>query len=140
MTRRRATILLHWLVFFSALVIALRGVEWASAAVFVVSGTAMTGIAVARGLMTRASPALDGVMASLHGWGHWAMYAALTLVAFYVALAALARPLPGPDAAYLATLLVYLSALHATYHLWRHTALGDGALRRIFPRALHRLL
>lgn len=36
--------------------------------------------------------------------------------------------------------LFALVAVHAVFHLWRHTALNDGALRIMAPRALHRFL
>ena len=36
--------------------------------------------------------------------------------------------------------LFALVAAHALFHLWRHVALNDGALRIMMPRALHRFL
>jgi len=32
------------------------------------------------------------------------------------------------------------AALHAVFHLWRHTTLADGALRRMTPEVLHKYL
>jgi len=36
--------------------------------------------------------------------------------------------------------LLILATLHAIFHLWRHTALGDGALRTILPCRMHRFV
>ena len=44
---------------------------------------------------------------------------------------------PGITGSLAQMVLFSAASLHAIYHLWRHTALGDGALRRITPRALH---
>jgi cytochrome b561 len=52
----------------------------------------------------------------------------------------LARPLPGLDARTLLLALLAAALIHAVFNLWRHTALGDGALRRMVPRALHHIL
>lgn len=30
--------------------------------------------------------------------------------------------------------------LHGVFHLWRHTALGDGALRNMVPKSMHGML
>ncbi|MFO7759373.1 MAG: hypothetical protein R6V26_13030 [Roseovarius sp.] len=46
----------------------------------------------------------------------------------------------GPEARTLLLSLVAVAALHAVFNLWRHTALMDGALRRITPRAIHHTL
>jgi len=37
-------------------------------------------------------------------------------------------------------LLAAIIAFHAGFHIWRHIALRDNALRIMFPRALHRYL
>jgi len=36
--------------------------------------------------------------------------------------------------------LFMVSNLHAVFHLWRHRALRDGALRLITPKAMHKVL
>ena len=37
-------------------------------------------------------------------------------------------------------LLTACMSFHAVFHLWRHTTLYDGALRRITPRKFHNIL
>lgn len=36
--------------------------------------------------------------------------------------------------------LIFVIAAHTVFHLWRHTALRDNALRIMVPKALHRFL
>ena len=38
------------------------------------------------------------------------------------------------------TVLLFLGLLHGLFHLWRHTALFDGALRVILPKFMHGVL
>lgn len=140
LTRRRATIALHWaLVLLLMLMVSDGGrfglVLWAFVAAALVFGT----LALWRGLMTRPGPKLTGVARAVHPWQHRALYALAVLVALITAAEALGQVVgPDPDAAQ--GVLLFAVMLHAIFHLWRHTALRDGALRIITPRALHRHL
>ncbi|MEX0340198.1 MAG: hypothetical protein AB3N11_14300 [Arenibacterium sp.] len=135
--RRRATILLHWTSWFSLLLLlGLGPIPWL-AWVFGLSGLAMTGLAVARGLMSGPGPKLEGTLRTAHPWMHRVMYAALAFTAALtlsgqLELSTLGLPLKSVWFA-----LVGAGSLHGIFHLWRHTALGDGAFRRMTPRALH---
>ncbi|MEM6371872.1 MAG: hypothetical protein AAF727_03705, partial [Pseudomonadota bacterium] len=104
---------------------------------FVLSSLGMCALAVMHGLLNGPGPKLDGALRAAHPWLSRGMYAALGLVAGLTAWGLIA---PLPEGINLAQIYFYLmsaSSLHAIFHLWRHTALGDGALRRITPKALH---
>ena len=141
MTRRRATILLHW-TNFVLLILLVAGGTGSAALVWalVLTALAMPAIAVSQGLMTRPGPKLDGIARTAHPWMHRGMYALMVYVALVAAAYQLGAPLPGPDISLALMILLSASSLHAIFHLWRHTALGDGALRIITPRALHKVL
>ena len=142
MTRRRLTIALHWLALLLLRLMMSDGerfpvLTWA----FVAATAGLAALGLARGLMTRPGPKLQGLARAVHPWQSRAMYVASAACAVIVAAEALGRPLPGPVDGSLAQMgLFCCGALHGIYHLWRHTALGDGALRIITPRALHRYL
>ncbi|MFZ5964750.1 hypothetical protein ACOXXX_17545 [Thalassococcus sp. BH17M4-6] len=141
MTRRRITVLLHWTSFVLLVLLVSGGTAypllvWA----FVLSGLAMTATALLRGLMTRPGPKLEGIARNAHPWMHRGMYALLTWAALVAAAHQLGLALPGPDLSLTLMILLSASSLHAIFHLWRHTALGDGALRIITPKALHKVL
>ena len=139
--RRRATITLHWLNAMLLLFILGDGgaTTWLSLA-YAACALGMCALAVAFGLMNGPGPKLDGAFRVLHPWLHRGLYVLLGWGAVALAAKTLARPLPGPEARTLLLALLALAALHAVFHLWRHTALGDGALRRITPRSLHNIL
>ena len=136
--RRTVTITLHWTSFVLLVLLVaagpLPGLVWA----FGISGLAMCAFAVFAGLLNGPGPKLEGGLRRAHPWLSRAMYAGLGGVAGL----GLWVQLRGGDVA-LAPIHFYLmsaSALHAIFHLWRHTALGDGALRRITPTAIHGVL
>lgn len=139
--RRRATITLHWLNLILLLVVLGDGggTVWLSLA-YSATALGMCALALVFGLLNGPGPKLDGGLRTLHPWLHRAMYALLGWGAIALAAEALGRALPGPEARNLLLALLAASALHATFNLWRHTALGDGALRRITPRAVHHIL
>ena len=92
------------------------------------------------GLMNGPGPKLEGVFRAAHPWLSRIMYAALGLVSAATLWVMLGNKLPGPGLPELYFYLFSASALHGIFHLWRHTALGDGALRRITPKSMHGML
>lgn len=136
--RRRATITLHWLSYLLLILLLAGGplspLVWA----FGLSGLGLCLIALFNGLMNGPGPKLDGAARALHPWLSWMMYAALGGVAALGLWAQITGTATPPDATYF--YLFSASSLHAIFHLWRHTALGDGALRRITPTVMHGML
>lgn len=140
MRRRGAVVLLHW-TFALLLLAQVKGGEAAPALrwAFVAAGALWLAVMAAGGPLGRPGPKLRGTMRALFRPGHWALYA---LIAGTVALNAAALMGRVSDDAAWTALLVTLGAgaFHAVFHLWRHTALNDGALRMMAPRAWHRYL
>ena len=138
MTGRRAVILLHWTSFLllylvwsttpgapDGLVLAFAGVAFVWTALYVIR----------RGPLFRPGPKLQGWTRPVHRFQHHALYLGATVLALF-----LLADLPS-RATYIAVQLLFFAGLaHGVFHAWRHTALYDGALRTITPRALHRIL
>jgi hypothetical protein len=139
--RRRATITLHWLNLLLLLFVLGDGgaTVWLSL-LYAASALGMCALALVFGLMSGPGPKLEGAVRALHPWLHRAIYALLGWGAVALLAETLGHPLPGPTARTLLLSLLAVTALHAVFNLWRHTALGDGALRRITPRAIHHIL
>jgi len=139
--RRRATITLHWLNVLLLLFVLGDGGQtaWLSLA-YAACALAMCALALGFGLMNGPGPKLEGAFRLIHPWLHRGLYALLGWGAVALLAETLARPLPGPGARTLLLALLAAALIHAVFHLWRHTALGDGALRRITPRAIHHVL
>ncbi len=139
--RRPATIALHWLNLLLLLFVLGDGgaTAWLSL-VYAAGALTMCGLALVFGLMNGPGPKLDGAVRAAHPWLHRGIYLLLGWGAVALLAETLAMPLPGPEARTLLLALLAVTALHATFNLWRHTALGDGALRRITPRAIHHIL
>ena len=140
MTRRALIIPLHWTCVALLLVMVEGGsshpwVRWASVA----AGGLWLVLMLAGGPLGRPSGRLRGLGRAVFLPFHLALYGAL---AASVVLNALALTGGASDATAFTALLVLLAiaAFHALFHLWRHTALGDGALRMITPRRMHRHL
>ena len=139
--RRRATITLHWLNLMLLLFVLGDGGQTAwLALLYAASAGAMVALACVFGLMNGPGPKLEGALRTAHPWLHRGLYLLLGWGALALAAETLARPLPGPGARSLLLALLAAAAIHAVVNLWRHTALGDGALRRITPPFLHTLL
>lgn len=138
--RRRVTITLHWMLGLM-LIALISDARWGWLYwLFGLSALGMSALAVIFGLMNRPGPALAGFMRRAHPWMHRALYA---LLAFTGALTLQARITGAHSARDLFQWYLILSAavmVHAIFHLWRHTALNDGALRRITPRSIHSYL
>lgn len=139
--RRSATITLHWLNLLLLLFVLGDGgaTAWLSLA-YAASALTMCGLALVFGLMNGPGPKLDGVLRAAHSWLHRGIYLLLGWGTVALVAETFALRLPGPEARTLLLALLAATALHAVFNLWRHTALGDGALRRITPRAIHHIL
>ncbi|MEO1140630.1 MAG: hypothetical protein AAFW87_14385 [Pseudomonadota bacterium] len=142
MSRRLLTSILHWVTGLSLLFLLsvdhriYGGLGWT----FILSGGAMCVTALLCGLMNGPGPALKGVLRVAHPWLNRAMYLLLAWAVVALAATSLGHPLPGPDARPLLLMLGAASLGHGIFHLWRHTALRDGALRRITPNVVHKYL
>jgi cytochrome b561 len=139
--RRRATIALHWLNLLLLLFVLGDGgaTAWLSL-LYAACALGMCALALVFGLMSGPGPKLEGALRILHPWFHRALYALLGWGAVVLAAETLGHTLPGPAARQLLLSLLAASAIHTVFNLWRHTALGDGALRRITPRRIHPIL
>jgi cytochrome b561 len=93
----------------------------------------------------RPGPKLGAVGRATFTWGHRLLYAGMAVT---LATGA-ARLMPqagawaeaiGPYHSRALFTLGAIAAVHSIFHLWRHTALYDNALRAIVPRAMHHLL
>jgi cytochrome b561 len=141
--RRLITQILHWVT--GVLLYLLLSVDdrifgalgWS----FVVSGGALCLLWPGFGLLNKGpGPALQGVLRKAHPWSSRGMYLLLGWSVVALAAGALERPLPGPEARTVLLILGAAALFHAIFHLWRHTALRDGALRRIVPATFHKYL
>ena len=139
--RRQITITLHWLNLLLLLFVLGDGAAtaWLSLA-YAASALTMCALALVFGLMNGPGPKLDGAVRAAHPWLHRGIYLLLGWGAVALVAETFALPLPGPEARRLLLALLAVAALHAVFNLWRHTALMDGALRRITPRAIHHIL
>ena len=115
-----------------------------------------------KGLASRPGPKLPGWAKTAHPLMHRVLYVALPVMMLTGAAAGLAAPFvvrafgvvplgPGSGTEWLHDLayeiheiafdvLVIMVVAHIVFHLWRHYALKDNALRIMAPRALHRWL
>lgn len=138
--RRGLTMTLHWvLLLLMIFIIAGAEARWLFWA-FAVGGLAMAGLALPFGLMNGPGPKLTGALRALHPWMHRAMYLYLVLLCAVTLKAMLAGAPQGRDLLLWFYALAAATALHGVFHLWRHTGLGDGALRRMTPKAIHHML
>ncbi len=135
--RRTLTITLHWTSFASLILLVAGGPIPALAWAFGIAGLTMCAAAAVNGLMNGPGPKLEGALRVAHPWLGRGMYVALGAVA---ALTIWTQLTGGADLSQTYFYLLAASFLHGIFHLWRHTALGDGALRRITPKTLHGML
>ena len=134
MNRRHVTIFLHWSnLVLLLLLLAAGGTNAPLAWAFSISRLAMTALAVFAGLMNGPGPKLQGAVRAAHPWLSRCMYALLVWAALSVLAFQLGAPLPGPDVREALFVLFGASLLHGCFHLWRASALSDGALRRMLP-------
>lgn len=133
-------ILLHWTVFMLLWIMVkggegAEGIRWA----FVVAGAIWIGMTLARGMMARPGPKLQGAFRRWFRTMHAGVYALMAVAVVLNATALLdLTPLRWAWNSLLA--LLGVGTIHGIFHLWRHTALNDGALRMITPRFWHKHL
>ena len=141
---RRASItwILHWTAALSLLFLLSVDdrIHGALGWVFVVSGGAMVVLWLVKGVQNGPGPALTGPLRAAHPWLSRAMYMLLGWAALWLGLSSLGVAMPGPQPRTLLLALGAAAMAHGIFHLWRHTALFDGALRRMTPRPLHKYL
>ena len=91
----------------------------------------------AKSLEQAKEAALDRLGAQVHQWGHRLLYLLIG-----AASGASFAHLGGFDVPERGLILASLAAgaLHAVFHLWRHTTLNDNALHMILPKLMHRIL
>jgi len=135
--RRTLTVALHWTNAL-LLIVLVSGASvpllfWA----FGLTALAMTGIALGGGLLGRPGPKLTGMPRRMHPWMHRSLYALLAGVGALTLYAQIGGAVSEAALRRWYGILLGVSALHAIFHLWRHTALNDGALRTITPAFLH---
>ena len=138
MTRRRLVIFAHWATAFLLAVLLIKG---PSAPVWLIYGFAgLTGLwfasyVLGKGPLGKPGPKLIGVLRPIHRLQHHALYIAMAAAAV-ASVTVLAESTTGRAL----TVLLFPGLLHGMFHLWRHTALYDGALRTILPKFMHGVL
>lgn len=138
--RRQITITAHWtlVVLLMILISDAEAAAWHWA--FALAGGAMVSVALIDGLMSGPGPKLQGAFRALHPWSNRAMYVVLAWVSAAAILTQLTGTAPVAPMKTWYLLLTACMSFHAVFHLWRHTTLYDGALRRITPRKFHNIL
>ncbi|WP_436397608.1 hypothetical protein [Roseobacter sp. S98] len=132
--RRHATIGLHWSILIFLLLLLAAGSSHAVLSwLFGLAGLAMCMLALVCGLMNSPGPVLSGALRRAHPWANRGMYLLLGVCSLSVLAPQLGFSLPGPGPRDLLVGLLGAGLLHGIFNLWRTTALGDGALRRILP-------
>lgn len=138
MTRRRLVILAHWSTAFLLAVLLIEGPDAPAWLIRLFAGMAMVWVAsylLGRGPLGTPGPKLTGWLRPVHLLQHHALYLALAVLSFFVL-----TDLEATATGRALKVLLFLGLLHGAFHLWRHTALFDGALRTITPRVIHKVL
>lgn len=136
--KRTATITLHWLLL--VLVVPLGGgwitpfLEWS----FALAALAMSALALVFGLQAHAGPKSPWIVRRINAWGHRGLHAYLAIVGA-LSLHGLVTG-GGAEMMIHYQVLLWTTIFHAIYHLFRHLVVGDGALRTMTPRSIHRML
>lgn len=138
MTGRRAVIALHWASFTLLYLIWSLTPDWPLWLTQPFAAVAFGWLATylwRRGPLFKPGPKLEGWTRPVHRLQHHALYLGNAGLALVFLIGAPER------VTYIAVQLLFFAGLaHGCFHAWRHTALYDGALRTITPRALHRIL
>lgn len=138
--RRKVIIALHWAVVMAVLAMTeggsgAPGLRWAFAGLALV----WTLVMLAGGPLGKPGPKLRGTARAIYRPLHLALYALIGITATLTVTELSGLTAPGP--AWTALLILLVTGLfHGLFHLWRHTALYDGALRLMTPRFMHKYL
>ncbi len=138
MTRRRLVILAHGSTAFLLAVLLIKGPGATGWLIWTFAGIALIWVvsyALGRGPLAHPGPKQTGWLRSVHRVQHHALYLALAVLTVFVL-----TDLQATATGRALKVLLFLGLLHGAFHLWRHTALFDGALRAITPRAIHKVL
>lgn len=133
-------IALHWITMLLVLALTKGGLTsvWAQWG-FAIAGLGLAASALTVGSGTDPGPKLEGIFRTAYPWLHRTFYVLVAGTAS-LTVASLIGGAPA-EAAHSARLMLFVALLFlAIFHLWRHTALNDGALRAMTPRLWHRLL
>ncbi len=138
--RRQITVTAHWtlVVLLMILISDAEAAAWHWA--FAAAGLAMVATALIHGLMSGPGPKLQGMLRGLHPWFNRLMYLLLACVTVAAILNQISGITPWWPMKTWYLILTAAMSFHAVFHLWRHTALNDGALLRITPRNFHNIL
>ena len=134
MTARRVVITLHWLSFMLVYLIWSTTPDWPMWLVQPFVAVAFVWFAlyaIRRRPHCKPGPKLTGWARPAHKVQHHVLYFAL------IAFALVFLTQQPERVTYIAVQLLFFGGL---FHMWRHTALYDGALRNITPRFVHKVL
>ena len=140
-SRRRLSVVLHWLSVMLVLIMIKGGVSspWALWA-FVAVTVLWSGMTLWNGLLGRPGPKLSPPMRRAYPWMHRLLHILLALTALAILARLMGRPLPWLDAWTLLLVTLCAGTFHGLFHFWRHNVLFDGALKLITPRVMPRWL
>lgn len=138
--RRNLTISLHWVNLLLLVLLVAAGPIPVLAWIFVATGLGMVALAIMSGLLNGPGLKLEGALRTAHPWLSRGMYTGLAAVTGVTLTSLLGIWTPSVALEDLYFYLLGAASLHGVFHLWRHTALGDGALRRMTPTFLHKML
>ena len=138
--KRAVIILCHWATVIMVLLLTKGGataeaIQWA----FALVALGWSGIALTTGLAARPGPKLQGVFRSAFPWMHRGMY--LVMAATAILTIGALQGWADMATARRAILILFVAGIfHGIFHMWRHTALNDGALRMMTPKIWHKYL
>ncbi|MBV0913904.1 hypothetical protein [Anianabacter salinae] len=139
MTRRGTIMLMHWANALFVLLLwrggELAWLNWCFAA----TGIVWCALTLGGGMLGRPGPKLTGIARAAFTPMHYALILTVGAASVLIAGAEMGLVAPGHGRR-LVLILMAAGTLHGVYHMWRHTALNDGALRTMLPRAWHKHL
>jgi cytochrome b561 len=140
-SRRGLTSALHWACVFLILTMVKGGVAtpWVLA-LFAGLVIVWAGMILALGLQGKPGPKLSPAVRRAYPWMHRALHGLLALTAIAILLRLMGHEQRWLDPWILLLITLAAGTFHGLFHFWRHTALYDGALRLITPKALHKWL
>ncbi len=138
-TRRRLIMIMHWANALFVLLLwrggELTWLNWAFAA----TGLTWCVLTLSGGLLGKPGPKLTGAARAVFWPMHYGLILLVGAASILIAGSELGMFEPGLGRR-LVLVLMAAGTLHGVYHLWRHTALNDGAMRTMLPRAWHKHL